>query len=82
MKVRGNGCTYHGVSLNVAMDLAPFTWINPCGYAGLETIDMRSMGVEAPLAEVQQALADELVRQLDVAGPFAAPVAPSDLSAA
>jgi hypothetical protein len=34
------------------------------------------------LAEVQQALADELVRQLDVAGPFAAPVAPSDLSAA
>ncbi|MFM2086885.1 MAG: hypothetical protein RLZZ237_1754, partial [Pseudomonadota bacterium] len=37
LKVRGNGCTYHGLSLNVAMDLAPFSWINPCGYAGLET---------------------------------------------
>lgn len=64
LKVRGNGCTYHGVSLNVAMDLAPFSWINPCGYAGLATVDMRSMGVAVPLAEVQQALARELVRQL------------------
>jgi lipoyl(octanoyl) transferase len=64
LKVRGNGCTYHGVSLNVAMDLAPFSWINPCGYAGLETVDMRSMGAEATLADVQQALAHELVQQL------------------
>ena len=64
LKVRGNGCTYHGVSLNVAMDLAPFSWINPCGYAGLATIDMRSLGVTVALAEVQQALAHELVRQL------------------
>jgi len=66
LKVRGNGCTYHGVSLNVAMDLAPFTWINPCGYAGLETVDMRTMGVNAPLADVQLALAHELVALLDV----------------
>ena len=65
LKVRGNGCTYHGVSLNVAMDLAPFTWINPCGYEGLATVDMRSMGVDAPLGDVQQALARELVRQLE-----------------
>ncbi|GGB97217.1 lipoyl(octanoyl) transferase LipB [Pseudoduganella buxea] len=65
LKVRGNGCTYHGVSLNVAMDLAPFTWINPCGYAGLETVDMRTMGVDAPLADVQLALAHRLVAQLD-----------------
>lgn len=64
LKVRGNGCTYHGVSLNVAMDLAPFSWINPCGYAGLETVDMRTMGAEAALADVQQALARELVRLL------------------
>src|SRR5476651_1148318 len=64
LKVRGNGCTYHGLSLNVAMDLAPFSWINPCGYAGLETVDMRSMGVSAPLADVQQALAQELLRLL------------------
>jgi lipoyl(octanoyl) transferase len=64
LKVRGNGCTYHGVSLNVAMDLAPFTWINPCGYSGLATVDMRSVGVTVALAEVQQALARELVQQL------------------
>ena len=64
LKVRGNGCTYHGVSLNVAMDLAPFTWINPCGYSGLVTVDMRTMGVEAPLLDVQQALAQALVDQL------------------
>ncbi len=68
LKVRGNGCTYHGVSLNVAMELAPFSWINPCGYAGLETVDMRTMGVEVPLAAVQQSLAEELVRQLATAG--------------
>ena len=69
LKVRGNGCTYHGVSLNVAMDLSPFTWINPCGYSGLATVDMRTMGVEAPLADVQQALARELVRHLAEAAP-------------
>ena len=68
LKVRGNGCTYHGVSLNVAMDLAPFSWINPCGYAGLETVDMRSMGIDAPLADVQRKLAAELVKQLATVG--------------
>ena len=69
LKVRGNGCTYHGVSLNVAMDLAPFSWINPCGYSGLATVDMRTMGVDAALAEVQQQLAAELVRQLAMPDP-------------
>lgn len=64
LKVRGNGCTYHGVSLNVGMDLSPFGWINPCGYSGLATVDMRSMGVDVPLADVQQALAAALVRHL------------------
>jgi len=68
LKVRGNGCTYHGVSLNVAMDLAPFSWINPCGYSGLETVDMRTMGADVPLAEVQRKLAAELVAQLATAG--------------
>jgi len=60
LKVKGNGCTYHGVSLNVNMDLQPFSWINPCGYAGLATVDMRSQGVTAELNEVQQALAHRL----------------------
>ena len=68
LKVRGNGCTYHGMSLNVAMDLAPFSWINPCGYAGLQTVDMRSMGIDAPLADVQRRLAAELVTQLATVG--------------
>lgn len=67
LKVRGNGCTYHGVSLNVAMDLSPFTWINPCGYSGLATVDMKTMGVDAPLADVQQALAAALVQHLSTA---------------
>ena len=68
LKVRGNGCTYHGLSLNVAMDLAPFSWINPCGYSGLQTVDMRCMGASATLADVQQALAQELTVVLDAAG--------------
>jgi lipoyl(octanoyl) transferase len=77
LKVRGNGCTYHGVSLNVAMDLAPFSWINPCGYSGLETVDMRTMGIEARLDTVQGQLADELLRQL-AGEPGAEPNKPLD----
>lgn len=65
LKIRGSGCTYHGVSLNVAMDLQPFSWINPCGYAGMATVDMKTLGVDAPLADVQQRLAQELKKQLD-----------------
>ncbi|MFC7518750.1 lipoyl(octanoyl) transferase LipB [Herbaspirillum sp. GCM10030257] len=64
LKVRGNGCTYHGVSLNVAMDLAPFSWINPCGYEGLATVDMRTVGTDAPLRDVQLALAHNLTELL------------------
>lgn len=64
LKIRANGCTYHGVSLNVAMDLQPFSWINPCGFAGLATVDMKTLGVDAPLADVQRALALHLEQQL------------------
>ncbi len=64
LKIRGSGCTYHGVSLNAAMDLTPFSWINPCGYEGLATVDMRSLGAQATLAEVQQALTAQLIAQL------------------
>ena len=62
LKVK-NGCTYHGLSLNVAMDLSPFLQINPCGYAGLETVDMRTMGVDAPQDEVAHVLANYLTEQ-------------------
>lgn len=61
LKVRASGCTYHGVSLNVAMDLDPFSWINPCGYEGLATVDMKTVGVEAALRDVQLALANNLI---------------------
>ena len=53
-------CTYHGLALNVAMDLAPFGRINPCGYPGLATVDLASLGVAAPATEV----ADVLSRRL------------------
>ena len=64
LKVRVNGCTYHGLSLNVAMDLTPFSWINPCGYEGLITVDMQSLGVRADVDAVQHALANNLIQRL------------------
>jgi lipoyl(octanoyl) transferase len=67
LKIRGNGCTYHGVSLNVAMDLRPFSWINPCGYAGLSTIDMQALGVEVTRTEVASVLALRLQNLLTTA---------------
>lgn len=62
LKVKNN-CTYHGLSLNVAMDLEPFLHINPCGYVGLETVDMRTMGVTASTDQVAQHLAQQLIFQ-------------------
>ena len=52
--------TYHGVSLNVAMDLNPFLRINPCGYAGLPTVDLSTIGVSATVADVGPRLAKHL----------------------
>jgi lipoyl(octanoyl) transferase len=42
-----NHRTYHGVALNVSMDLGPFSCINPCGYAGLKSADLATLGVNA-----------------------------------
>ena len=55
---------YHGLALNVAMDLAPFSRIDPCGYAGLRTVDLRSLGVDAGWQDVAEALARHLHRRL------------------
>ena len=63
LKIR-NGCSYHGVSLNVAMNLQPFDDINPCGYAGLRTVDMASLGSTAAWADVAQTLAEHLIAQI------------------
>ena len=67
LKIRASGCTYHGVSLNVAMDLTPFSWINPCGYEGLATVDMQTLNVDAPLSDVQTLLADKLLEHFALA---------------
>ncbi|HEY3599693.1 MAG TPA: lipoyl(octanoyl) transferase LipB [Paraburkholderia sp.] len=64
LKIR-NGCSYHGVSLNVKMDLQPFLAINPCGYAGLETVDMATLGVAAGWRDVAQTLAACLTANID-----------------
>lgn len=57
-------CTYHGVALNVAMDLRPFDGIDPCGHAGLRTIDLSTIGVPATWDDVAATLGAELARQL------------------
>jgi lipoyl(octanoyl) transferase len=57
-------CTYHGVALNVAMDLEPYTRIDPCGYAGLQTVDFNSLGVGVGWDEAAAALARQLQKRL------------------
>lgn len=57
-------CTYHGVALNVKMDLEPYRRINPCGYAGLQTVDLSTIGVDAKWDEVAAILASELSTRL------------------
>jgi lipoyl(octanoyl) transferase len=61
LRVR-NGCTYHGLALNVDMDLSPFDAINPCGYAGLPVTSLRRLGSTAPLADVSARLLKQLTR--------------------
>ncbi len=57
-------CTYHGVALNVAMDLSPFDGINPCGYAGLQTVDLAKIGVSTDWDTVAGRLGDKLASHL------------------
>jgi lipoyl(octanoyl) transferase len=64
LRVR-RGCSFHGLALNVDMDLAPFLRINPCGYQGLEMTQMRLLCKEPPLlSQVQAVLVDEFARKL------------------
>jgi lipoyl(octanoyl) transferase len=60
-----HGCSYHGVSLNVDMDLTPFDAINPCGYAGLRVTQLRDLCGEDDSGRVGQQLANHLVNQLE-----------------
>ena len=57
-------CTYHGVALNVAMDLSPFSRIHPCGHAGLATVDLSTIGVQAAWDDVAATLGDKLALYL------------------
>ena len=59
IKVSRN-CTYHGVALNVAMDLEPYSRINPCGYSGLKTVDLFTIGVCVSWDEAAQVLSQKL----------------------
>ena len=60
-----NGCSFHGLSLNVDMDLSPFAAINPCGYAGLRITQTRDLGIPLNLAEAGELLCRHLRQQLD-----------------
>ena len=62
------GCSYHGLSLNVDMDLDPFLNINPCGFKGLEVVDMKGLGIDRPMTEIMEELTDILIRQIGYDG--------------
>ena len=68
LKVR-NGCTYHGVALNVDMDLSPFAAIDPCGYAGLKVTQTRALGIEADARQLAGELCGCLQQMLMRAAP-------------
>lgn len=57
-------CTYHGLAFNVAMDLEPYSRINPCGHPGLRTVDLSTIGVTTDTATVAEVLSQELARRL------------------
>ena len=60
-----NGCSYHGVSLNVDMDLSPFAAINPCGYPGLQVIQTKDLNIPLTADEAGEQLSQQLLRQLE-----------------
>lgn len=63
LRIRRN-CSYHGLALNVAMDLEPFRRINPCGFQGLEVIDLATLGASRSLEEVADDLEAALLGEL------------------
>jgi lipoyl(octanoyl) transferase len=61
-----NGCCYHGVSLNVDMDLSPFSAINPCGYEGMAVTQLCDLGVNVTVSEAGDDLLHHLKHQLEM----------------
>lgn len=64
LRVR-NGCCYHGLALNVDMDLSPFSAINPCGYADLAVTQTKDLGIPLTPDDAGEALIAQLLRQLE-----------------
>lgn len=60
------GCSYHGLSLNVDMDLTPFQGINPCGYAGLEVTQLRDLGIRDDFEQVSAQFLSYLLCSLNL----------------
>ena len=60
-----NGCTFHGLCLNVDMDLSPYRAINPCGYAGMAVTQMKALGGTTDLQAIGNKLVEHLERQLE-----------------
>ncbi|CAM3761218.1 lipoyl(octanoyl) transferase LipB [Polynucleobacter antarcticus] len=58
------GCSYHGLALNVATDLSAFARIHPCGYEGLRTLDMQTLGIKDNIDIISQTLLGHLQKQL------------------
>jgi len=58
------GCSYHGLALNVKTDLAAFDHIHPCGYEGLRTVDMQTLGIKDNIDIISQTLLGHLEKQL------------------
>ena len=58
------GCSYHGLALNVSTDLAAFSRIHPCGYEGLRTVDMQTLGIKDNIEIISQTLLGHLQKQL------------------
>jgi lipoyl(octanoyl) transferase len=64
------GCSYHGLSLNVDMDLTPFQGINPCGYAGLEVTQLRDLGISEDFEQVSGQFSSYLLGSLNLSSEF------------
>ena len=64
LRVR-SGCCYHGMSLNIDLDLSPFSWIDPCGYAGLAVTSVVEQGVTTSIESIQLSVLRELQSGLD-----------------
>lgn len=63
LKIR-NGCCYHGLSLNVDMDLTPFSYINPCGFEGLRVTQLKDFGTPAAITDIERHLANQIISLL------------------